>query len=103
MGAGFEYDPVALGQVASELKRDAEDLNRTLSAQTGAMSVPSGAFGKLPESHQAESNYQQNSVPSALQLVPALHKVLQDGGKNLAMTLANYQTAEKNATVSAGG
>ncbi len=103
MGAGFEYDPVALGQVASELTRDAEDLYLKISTATCEMSVPSGAFGKLPESHQAESNYQQNSVPSALQLVPALHKVLQDGGKNLAMTLANYQTAEKNATVSAGG
>lgn len=103
MGAGFEYDPVALGQVASELTRDAEDLNQKISAATGAMSVPSGAFGKLPESHQAESQYQQTMVPGALQLVPALHQMLQDGGNNLATTLSNYQTAEQNATVAAGG
>jgi len=29
--------------------------------------------------------------------------MLQDGGNNLATTLANHQTAEQNATVAAGG
>jgi len=107
MGLGFEYESAALTTAATELQNQGRDLGGKAGSLISRMSVKSGAFGKLPESHQAESDYHQQALQGAIDLLQGaaggLPGVLTAGGKNLAQTATNYDTAENAAARLAGG
>lgn len=111
MGLGFEYESAALNLAAAALQTQGQALGGKAGSLISRMSVKSGAFGKLPESHQAESDYHQQALQGAIDLlqgsasVPAggLPGVLTAGGKNLAQTATNYDNAENAAARLAGG
>lgn len=92
MADGIEVHTSALRQYAELVKQQAAKLAQVHSTLAG-VSVPGGAFGKLPESSDMESAYAKHAtaeVSNTAQLPGLLNEVAQ----GLETTAANYTAAE---------
>ncbi|GAA3794288.1 hypothetical protein GCM10022403_030200 [Streptomyces coacervatus] len=81
MGDGFHADPDALLKYAAHAEQHLDDIPRVASA-LAHITVPAGAFGKLPDSDELHSAYQEHAG-AAEHNVQDLVSVLADVAKGL--------------------
>lgn len=95
---GFEVTPSELDSAADEYKRQVDTVRQALARFQNATDLPDSAFGNLPQSKQLAAQYHEvtGQVTSD---ITKLWKALLTGYANLAMSAANYRTAEHLSTI----
>ncbi len=92
MGNGFHVDPDVLLEYAAQAERHLADIPRVASA-LAHIAVPQGAFGKLPDSDELHSAYQDHAG-AAEHNVQDLVSVLADVAKGLRDVVGQYLSYE---------
>ena len=92
MGDGFRVDPDVLLKYAAQAEQHLDDIPRVASA-IAHITVPNGAFGKLPDSDELHSAYREHAA-AAEQNVSDLVSVLADVAKGLRDVGGQYVSYE---------
>lgn len=92
MAGGLEVHSSALKQYAQLIREQASRLEQVHSTLAG-VSVPGGAFGKLPESSDMEAAYEQHAS-AEVSNTGALPTLLSQIAAGLESNAANYAAAE---------
>ncbi|TSB32641.1 hypothetical protein OG422_27615 [Streptomyces sp. NBC_01525] len=101
MGEGFRTDPDAIFRYASHTDRQKEEVPR-IGRALEHVEIPSGAFGKLPESDELHTSYNEHAT-AAQQNIHDLAELLQGVAEGLRATAGSYVQTEYAQQQSFGG
>ncbi|MFF7414808.1 hypothetical protein [Streptomyces lydicus] len=101
MGAGFQTNPDAMFSYASGTERLREEVPRIARALEH-VEIPSGAFGKLPESDELHSSYNEHAT-AAQQNIHDIAELLQGAAEALRAMAGSYVANEYATQEGFGG
>ncbi|MFF9479697.1 hypothetical protein [Streptomyces sp. NPDC014733] len=101
MGGEFRTDPDTLFHYASHTERQKEEVPR-IGRALEHVEIPSGAFGKLPESDELHSSYNEHAT-AAQQNIHDLADLLQGVAEGLRATAGGYVQTEYAQQQTFGG
>ncbi|AOP46188.1 hypothetical protein [Streptomyces lydicus] len=101
MGAGFQTNPDAMFSCASGTERLREEVPRIARALEH-VEIPSGAFGKLPESDELHSSYNEHAT-AAQQNIHDIAELLQGAAESLRAMAGGYVANEYATQEGFGG
>ncbi|MFD7104904.1 hypothetical protein [Streptomyces celluloflavus] len=92
MGQGFQTNPDALFSCASATEQQQEAIPR-IALALAHVEIPSGAFGKLPESDELHTSYNEHAT-AAQQNIHDLTDILQSAAESLRAMAGAYVANE---------
>lgn len=101
MSGNFRTDPDALFHYASHTDRQKEEVPR-IGRALEHVEIPSGAFGKLPESDELHASYNEHAT-AAQRNIHDLAELLQGMAEGLRATAGGYVQTEYAEQQNFGG